>query len=79
MVTDATLIIQEQLTRGAQLVEIAAQLWMALRHHSTLQHIQKELQEADATLDQVRASTTSTECLAILENLENLFHNKHVI
>ena len=30
VVTDATCIIQEQLTQGAQLVKIATQLWMVV-------------------------------------------------
>ena len=40
VVTDTMCIIEEQLTQGAQLVETATELWMAVQHHSTIQHIQ---------------------------------------
>ena len=79
MVTEATHIIQDQLTQGAQLVETTTQLWTTIQHHSTLKHIQKELQQVEATLDQVRASTTSALHLAVLYKVENLRHDKHVI
>ena len=75
-------IILEQVMQGAQLVEIATQLWTTIQHHSMLQHIQMELQQAEAALDQVRASspsTVSSQRLAILDRIENLPHNKHVI
>ena len=59
VVTDAMCIIEEQLVQGAQFVETATELWMAVQHHSTIQHILQELQQAEVVLDQVRASTPS--------------------
>ena len=59
MFTDAMRIIEEQLTQGAQLVEIATQLWTAVQHHFMLQHVQQELQQEKVVLEQVRASTPS--------------------
>lgn len=59
VVTDAMRIIEEQLTQGAQLVATTTELWMTVQHHSMIQHIQQELQQAEDVLDQVRVSAPS--------------------
>ena len=82
MVTDTARIIQEQLMQGVQLVETATMLWKTVQHHSTLQHIQQELQQAESILDRVRAATislVSAQCLATMDRIEDLWHSKKFV